>query len=223
MRPGKVRFLAIVAGLCVTLAGCGQPPADPATVQPGGPGMSKEQVDAQDATSRWANDYCIAVSSLVAGLATMPSIDPSTPRRVVQTSSDLLGSMIGGLDKTVQQLRTLPVAPVQEAATARDRAVAQFSGIRERALTAKQHLDAAGTAPTVDQTTMREAQGPLTEVSGVDVLAQLNAVPSLATAAGHAPACQQLTAHEGPASQTPSVPSAPAMPTTSVGSEPPFS
>ncbi|HVV12311.1 hypothetical protein [Amycolatopsis sp.] len=196
MRPGKIRFLAVLAGLCAILAGCGQPPVDTAATQPGGPGLSKDDVDRQDATSRWANDYCIAVGSLVDGLATMPSIDPSTPRRTVQTSSDLLASMIGGLDKTVQQLRTLPAAPVPEAATARDSAVAQFAGIRARAATAKQHLDAAGAATTVDQDTLGEAQGPLAEVSKVDVLAGLNSVPTLATAAAHAPVCQQLTARE---------------------------
>lgn len=194
MRPGKIGFLAIVTGLCVTLAGCGRAPAQGNQIQSGGPGLSLAEVQQQDATARWANDYCIAVGSLVDGLATMPTVDPSTPRRAVQTSSDLLGSMIGGLDKAVQGLRVLPPSPVPEGDAVRTDTVNELTGVRSRAAEAKQHLDAASAAPTIAQSTLGEASGPLAEVSKLNLLAGLDTVPDLRTAVAHAPVCQQLTA-----------------------------
>jgi hypothetical protein len=198
VRPGKFGFLVVLTGLCVSLAACGQPPADPGTVQAGGPGLSKDDVERQDAITQWANDYCVAVGSLVGDLATMPSVDPSTPQRAVRTSSDLLGSMIGGLDKTVQGLQTLPPAPVADGGSVRATAVAELTGIRGRAATAKQHLDAARDRTSVDQNTLGEARGPLDEVSKLDLLSAFNAAPELETAAAHAPVCQQLTTRPTP-------------------------
>ncbi|WP_235022863.1 hypothetical protein [Amycolatopsis alkalitolerans] len=155
--------------------------------------MSKSDVERQDAATRWANDYCIAVGSLVAGLATMPSVDPSSPRRAVQTSSELLGSMIGGLDKAVASLRALPPAPVPQGDAVRGDTVAELTGVRARAAAAKQRLDAAGSAPTINQTTLGEAKGPLDEVSKLNLLAGFDTVPDLELAVAHAPVCQQLT------------------------------
>lgn len=193
MRPGKTSFLVMITGLCVGLAGCGRPPAEPDTIQPGGPGLSQGEVQRQDAISRWANDYCIAVGSLVDGLAAMPSVDPSTPRRAVQTSSDLLGSMIGGLDKAVQGLQALPASPVPEGNTVRTNTVTELTAVRTRAAEAKQHLDDAGDDPTIDRDTLGAARGPLDEVSKLNLLAGFDLVPDLQTAVAHAPVCQQLT------------------------------
>ncbi|GAB3006130.1 hypothetical protein LWP59_36460 [Amycolatopsis acidiphila] len=193
MRPGKLGFLAILTGLCVGLAGCGRPPVQQDAIQPGGPGLSQVEVQRQDATTRWANDYCIAVGSLVDGLATMPTVDPSTPRRAVQTSSDLLGSMIGGLDNAVRGLRALPASPVPEGDSVRAGTVTELTGVRTRAAAAKQRLDAASNDPTIDQQTLGEASAPLAEVSKLDLLAGFDAVPDLRTAVAHAPVCQQLT------------------------------
>ncbi|WP_236796298.1 hypothetical protein [Amycolatopsis sp. GM8] len=194
MRPGKIGFLAVLTGLCVGLVACGQTPArqERNEIQPGGPGISQVEVQRQDAITRWANDYCIAVGSLVDGLATMPTVDPSTPRRAVQTSSDLLGSMIGGLDKAVTGLRALPPAPVPEGDAARAGTVTRLTGVRDRAAAAKKRLDDAGDAPTISQQTLGEAHGPLDEVSKLDLLAGFDA-PDLQFAVAHAPVCQQLT------------------------------
>ncbi|GHF74833.1 hypothetical protein FHX82_002185 [Amycolatopsis bartoniae] len=194
MRPGKIGSLAILTGLCVGLAGCGRPPAESDALQPGGPGLSQRDVQRQDAITQWANDYCVAVGSLVDNLATMPTVDPSTPRRAVETSSDLLGSMIGGLDHAVEGLRALRPAPLPEGDTVRAQTVTDLTGVRTRAADAKQRLDAAGDDPTIDQETLGEARGPLDEVSKLDLLSGLDAVPDLRTAVAHAPVCRQLTA-----------------------------
>ncbi|MTD59479.1 hypothetical protein GKO32_36675 [Amycolatopsis sp. RM579] len=189
----------MITGLCLGLAACGQAPTrQQDEIHTGGPGLSQGQVQRQDAVTRWTNDYCIAVGSLVDGLATMPTVDPSTPRRAVQTSSDLLGSMISGLDKAVTGLRTLPAAPVPEADGARAETVAKLTGVRTRAAVAKQHLDEAGAAPRIDQDTLGEARGPLDEVSKLNLLAGFDAVPDLEFAVTHAPVCQQLTVRTTP-------------------------
>jgi hypothetical protein len=190
----RTGFLVVLAGLCVALAGCGRQPADPGAVQPGGPGLTKQDVQYQDAVDAWADGYCGAVGSLVDGLATMPTVDPSTPRRAVQTSSDLLGSMIGGLDNASRGLRALPPSPVAGGDSVRAGTLVEFAGIRDRAAAAKQRLDTARDDPSIDKNTLGEASGPLSEVSKLNVLSGFDAVPELALAAGRAPVCQQLTA-----------------------------
>jgi len=131
----------------------------------------------------------------------MPTVDPSTPRRAVQTSSDLLNSMIGGLDNAKHGLEELPPSPVAGGDSVRATAITEFDGIRGRAAAAKQRLDAAKDAPSIDQQTLGQASGPLDEVSRLDLLAGFQSYPDLATAAGQAPVCRQLTAR---ASTTPS-------------------
>ncbi|NIH78117.1 hypothetical protein [Amycolatopsis viridis] len=190
MRPGQSVFLVVLTGLCVGLSGCGRPPA---STDPGGPGLSREQVQLQDAEARWADDYCVAVGSLVEKLVTMPSVDPSTPQRAVRSSSELLGSVIDGLDRALDGLHTMPPSPVPEGEAVRERAVSDFQGVRDRAAAARQRLDA--TAPgAIDAATLGQANGPLTEVAGLDLLDRFDAVPELATAVAHAPVCRQLAA-----------------------------
>ena len=193
MRPGKTGLLVILAGLGMALAGCGQQPTESASAQPGGPGLSRQDVERQDAVDAWADGYCGAVGSLVDGLATMPAVDPSTPRRAVQTSSDLLGSMIGGLDKASHGLQALPPAPVAGGESVRTSELTAFAGIRGRAAAAKQRLDAARASPSIDKDTLGAASGPLDEVSKLNLLSGFDAVPDLARAATEAPVCRQLT------------------------------
>lgn len=195
MRPGKIGFLAVTAGLVIGLVSCGRAPEQSDAITAGGPGLTQDEVQRQDAAADWADDYCTAVGVLVDDLARMPAVDPTTPRRAVQTSGDVLGAMIGGLDKTVGGLRALPPAPVADGGAVRDNTINQLTGVRERAAAAKQQLDGAGNAPQISQTTLGAARGPLDEVSKIDLLAGLNSVPDLQTAAAHAPVCQQLTAH----------------------------
>jgi len=189
VRPGQSVFLVVLTGLCVGLSGCGQP--SPRT-EPGGPGMSREQVQLQDAAARWADDYCVAVGSLVEGLATMPSVDPSSPQRAVRTSSELLGSVVDGLDRALDGLTKLPPSPVPGGDQVRAQAVTDFQGVRDRASAARQRLDS--TKPgDIDEATLGQAHGPLDEVAHLDLLNRFDALPDLATAVAHAPVCQQLT------------------------------
>lgn len=203
MRAGKAVFLVVLTGLLTALVACGQLPATSGVDQPGGPGLSMEEVNRQDTATRWANDYCIAVGSLVDGLATMPAIDPSTPQRAVRTSSDLLASMISGLDNAVRALEELSPSPVAGGERVRTDAIARFTGIRDRAAVAKQRLDNARNTTTIDQQTLGAARGPLDEVAKLDLLAGFTAIPDLITASTHAPVCEQLTTRESPESTTP--------------------
>ncbi|HKS45329.1 MAG TPA: hypothetical protein VJT49_09480 [Amycolatopsis sp.] len=198
MPAGKALFLVVLTGLCAVLGACGRPPAPSAGIVPGGPGLSKDDVDRQDAASRWANDYCVAVGSLVDELATMPSVDPSSPQRAVRTSSDLLASMISGLDKAVQGLHNLPPSPVAGGDKVRGDAVSQFTVVREHAAEAKKRLDKARDATQIDQQTLGAARDPLNEVSKIDLLNGFTTVPELLTASEHAPVCEQLLTREPP-------------------------
>lgn len=194
MRPGKIGVLAVTTGLLVGLVACGRPPARTDAISAGGPGLSQSGVERQDAVTGWADSYCTAVGSLVDDLARMPAVDPSTPRRAVRTSSDVLDTVIGGLDKSVDGLRALPPSPVPEGDSVRSDTITRLTGVRDRAAEAKKRLDDAGDAPQIDQATLGAARGPLDEVSGIDLLAGLNSVPELQTAAAHAPVCRQLSA-----------------------------
>lgn len=192
MRAGKALFLVVLTGLGAGLVACGQAPVGSGT-DVSGPGLSQAEVARQDAATRWANDYCVAVGSLVDGLATMPSVDPSSPRRAVETSSDLLASMVGSLEGAVRKLDRLPPSPVEGGDKMRTDTVAEFTGIRDRATVAKQRLDVMRDATTIDQQTIGVARGPLDEVAKLDVLAGLDGVPELLAASVHAPVCQKLT------------------------------
>lgn len=198
MRPGKIGFLAMATGLLVGLVGCGRPPAAQDSVQAAGPGLTLSDVQRQDAVTGWAGQYCTAVGALVDDLAHMPAVDPSTPRRAVQTSSDVLGAVLSGLDRTVGGLRALPPAPVPEGDAVRADTITELTGVRGRAAEAKQRLDDASGSTRIDQATLGAARAPLDEVSRIDLLAGMNAVPELQTAVAHAPVCQQLTARATP-------------------------
>lgn len=190
MRAGRYLFLVVLTGVFAALAACGQPPP---TEPSGGPGLSKAEVDRQDAATQWANDYCSAVGSLVDGLATMPTVDPSTPQRTVRTSSDLLASVITGLDRATQELEELPPSPVPGGDKVRADALTRFNDVRDQAEVAKTQLDNAGEKGTIDQRTLGVARGPLDEVAKLDLLAGFDSSVDLATARAHAPVCEQLT------------------------------
>ncbi|WP_246127936.1 hypothetical protein [Amycolatopsis rhizosphaerae] len=201
MRPRTVVFLLLCAGLCAGLASCGRP-----VVAPGTSGVSRQatstESDRQNAITQWANDYCVAVGSLVDELANLPAIDPSSPRRAVETSGALLGTMIGGLDKAVDGLRALSPGPVPGADQARDTMVERFTGVRADAAAAKQRLDRARGAASIPPGILRDARGPLDEVAAIDPLSGFASVPELSAGAQRAPVCRQLTERET-APQTP--------------------
>ncbi|NIJ10067.1 hypothetical protein FHU38_000411 [Saccharomonospora amisosensis] len=202
MRPRMtVLAAAVVTALASSVTACGQQP----TTQPGaqfgattaGPGMSEEEIRRQDATTSWADGYCRAVSELVVSLSTMPDIDPSSPQRASRTSSELLGVMVGGLDRTIEGLDRLEPAPSRSAEQVKANAVANYKGIRTSALKAKRALDAARDAEA-SRAAIGSVKGPLERIGRVNLLEGFAGVPELSQAIARAPACRQLT-DKGPA------------------------
>ncbi|WP_199431573.1 hypothetical protein [Qaidamihabitans albus] len=201
MRPRSTVLAALVTALGLSLAGCGQqarvPPGEQPEANSRGPGLSAEEARLQSDTTLWADGYCGAVSQLVSSLAQMPSVDPSTPRRASRTSSDLLGVMIDGLERTVVRLEGLGPAPVPGADDVKTKAVRTYTAIRDRALGAKQDLDAAADAEA-SRAAMSSAEGPLDEIGRLNLLEGFDSIPELKTASLRAPTCRQLT-EESPA------------------------
>ena len=200
MRLRKTVLAAIALGLCLSLAACGQP----RRVQPGAqqPGSATETT--QDPAAQWADDYCGAVVQLVQTLSTMPAVDPRTPQQASRTSSELLGSVIGGLDRTLSGLNGLGPSPAIGGDTVRRDAIATFSGIRSRAASAKQRIDTASADVNATRQALAGAAAPLDEISKVDLLQGIDSVPVLAAASKRAPACEPLTANGASAHVTPS-------------------
>lgn len=207
VRPRMTFLAAAAVGAVLAVgAGCGQPqsPASPASQAPeqpregqSGPGLTSDEVQREDATTRWADGYCLAVGELVQSMSTMPMIDPSTARRAARTSSELLGSMIDGLDRTVSGLRELGAAPVPVGERVRAEAIAEYTAIRDHAAEVKSSLDAAQD-PAASREAISATGGPLDEIAAINLLAGFESAPELATARERAPACRNLTEH-GPA------------------------
>ncbi|WP_307831910.1 hypothetical protein [Prauserella cavernicola] len=159
---------------------------------PPGPGLTAEEVRHEDATTAWAGGYCGAVSELVRSFSEMPSIDPSTPQEASRTSSELLGSMIGGLDRTLDGLDRLARAPVADGDRIKEQAVTAYTNIRDRAVGAKQQLDAA-TTEEASRAAIGSVRAPLDEIGRISLLDGFDAVPELKEASLKAPQCTELT------------------------------
>lgn len=203
MRPRMPVLAALVTALGLGVVGCGQPsrtapPAGESAARSSGAAMSAEEIQQQDAVTAWADGYCGAVSELVRSVSTMPQIDPSTPAQASRTSSELLGVMIGGLDRTLQRLGSLGRAPVTAAERMKADAVATYAGIRDRAVDAKQQLDAA-TTTEASTAAIGAVRRPLEEIGRLDLLAGFDAVPELRQASARAGRCLQLTEQGGTA------------------------
>lgn len=211
MRPGRTVLTALVTGLCLAVGSCGQPQDSPETASstddPAGPGISTGEAHRLDATARWADRYCGAVAGVFERISTGPAVNPTTAEQAAQTSSELLGTLITGVDDAVRNLQRLGPSPVPAGEDVKAAAVAQFSGIRERAGAAKQELDAAPGDLAASRHAIDAARGPLSEVSQIDLLDGLNSGPELAAATQRAPTCQQLSAHATPSPDSRGVPS----------------
>jgi hypothetical protein len=183
----------------LSLAGCGQP----ARLKTAAQQEDSASPVAQDPAANWADAYCGAVVQLVQTLSTMPVVDPSTPQQAARTSSELLGSVISGLDRTVSGLHGLSSSPVAGGDQVRDNAIAAFDRIRSRAVAAKVRIDAASN----DTTALRQAIGgagvPLTEISKVDLLQGFDALPALTAASKRAANCEPLTSKDSSPHLTP--------------------
>jgi hypothetical protein len=106
VRPRSTVFAALTTTITIGLAGCGQQAASQAPA--GDQGLSVTTVVPQaDPAARWADGYCGAVTHLVRALAALPVVDPSTPQKASRTSSDLLSSVVGGLDQSLAGLKAL--------------------------------------------------------------------------------------------------------------------
>lgn len=189
MRPRNTVLAALALGLAVILAACGQQQAGlrPAARESGGQ---------NDPAAGWADQYCGAVVQLVQTLSTMPPVDPSTPLRASRTSSELLGSIIGGLDRTLSGLNNLGPSPVAGGDAVRFDAIGTFSGLRSRAAAAKDRLDTSTNDTAETQQALLGASAPLDEISKLDLLQGIGSIPELAAASKRAPACEPLAVKE---------------------------
>ncbi|MFF5991082.1 hypothetical protein [Prauserella flavalba] len=196
MRPRMTVLAAVVLALGgLGLAGCGQPRTQPGAQQAAessGPGLTADEVRREDATTAWAGGYCAAVSELVRSFSRMPTIDPTTPQQASRTSSELLGVMIGGLDRTLDGLDRLSRAPLSDGERIKAQAVSRYVGIRDRAVGAKQQLDAA-TTEEASRAAIGSVRAPLEEIGRVSLLDGFDAVPELKEASLRAPQCKELT------------------------------
>lgn len=191
MRPRSTVLAALTTTITIGLAGCGQPTAtqSPARDQ----GLSVTTVVPQaDPAARWADGYCGAVTHLVRALAALPTVDPSTPQQASRTSSDLLTSVVGGLDQSLAGLNALGAPPVASADGGREDVIGQFAAIREQAENARQRIEAVRGDATATKAALGEARATLDRIDALDYLKGLKDVPALEAAGQRAPACRQL-------------------------------
>lgn len=191
MRPRSTVFAALTTTITIGLAGCGQQAASQAPA--GDQGLSVTTVVPQaDPAARWADGYCGAVTHLVRALAALPVVDPSTPQKASRTSSDLLSSVVGGLDQSLAGLEALGAPPVPSADGGRKDVIGQFSEIRSQAENARQRIDAARGDAAATKEALGEAKATLDRIDALDYLKGVKDIPALAAAEQRAPACRQL-------------------------------
>ncbi|SFW59125.1 hypothetical protein [Amycolatopsis australiensis] len=189
MRPRSTVFAALTTMIAIGLAGCGQAPPAPPRDQ----GLPVTTVAPQaDPAARWADAYCDAVTHLVRTLAQLPAVDPSTPQQASRTSSDLLSSVVAGLDRSLAGLNALGAPPVPSADGGREDVIGQFTGIRQQAESARQRIDAVRGDAAATKAALGEAKATLDRLDALDYLKGLRAAPALAAAEQRAPACRQL-------------------------------
>ncbi|WP_206789537.1 hypothetical protein [Amycolatopsis sp. MtRt-6] len=190
MRLRSTVFAALTTTIAIGLAGCGQPATDP---PPPDQDLQVTTVVPQaDPAARWAAGYCDAVTHLVRALAALPAVDPSTPQKASRTSSDLLSSVVDGLDRSLAGLNALGAPPVPSADAGRKDVIGQFAEIRAEAENARRRIDAARGNATATKAALGEARATLDRIDALDYLSGLKDVPALAAAEQRAPACRDL-------------------------------
>ncbi|AXB45684.1 hypothetical protein A4R43_26980 [Amycolatopsis albispora] len=202
-------FAAVVVGVGVLLGACGQPVGENATGSRIGQGAQPQSAPESDPEVTWANQYCGAVVGLLETMAGMPRVDPTSPQSAATTASDMLGTLVGGLDRTLVNLNGLPASPAPGGDQAKRAAVDSYTGIRDRVQQAKQQLDSAGPGTRQGQEAISAAGNALDEIASADLLSGLAAAPRLQDASRRAPTCSSLT-EEGsaPSLATPPPPTA---------------
>ncbi|MFI6030580.1 hypothetical protein [Amycolatopsis magusensis] len=208
MRPRMGVFAAVV-GVGVLLGACGQPSGENGTGTLVEPGAQPRSAPEGDPAVTWTNQYCGAVVGLLETMAGMPRVDPTSPQTAANTASEMLGTLVGGLDRTLVNLNGLPASPAPGGDEVKQAAVNSYTGIRERVQHAKNQLDAAGPGTKDGQAAISEAGDALDEIAKADLLSGLNASPVLWTASRQAPTCSSLTGESGsPSLATPPPPTA---------------
>ncbi|WP_410637207.1 hypothetical protein [Amycolatopsis sp. lyj-346] len=191
MRQRSTVFAALTTTIAIGLAGCGQP----ATVQspPRDQDLPVTTVVPQaDPAASWASGYCTAVTHLVRALAALPVVDPSTPQKASRTSSDLLSSVVDGLDRSLAGLNALGAPPLPSADSGREAVIGQFAEIRAEAENARRRIEAAHGNASATKAALGQARATLDRIDALDYLKGLKDVPALASAEQRAPACRQL-------------------------------
>lgn len=187
MRPRSTVIAALATGIGLGLAGCGQPAVTSHARQEGLATVSASA----DPASAWAEGYCGAVTQLVRTLATLPSVDPTTPQQASRTSSELMVSVVGGLDRTSAALENLGPSPVAGGDALRTAMVEQLDDIRARADEVRRRIDTSSN-PEATKVALRDARASLDELARMDLLRGLRDVPQLAAASGRIQGCQNL-------------------------------
>ncbi|WP_410563775.1 hypothetical protein [Amycolatopsis sp. cmx-4-61] len=191
MRQRSTVFAALATTITIGLAGCGQPA--PAPSPPRDQDLPVTTVVPRaDPAARWAGGYCDAVTHLVRALAALPAVDPSTPQNASRTSSDLLSSVVAGLDESLAGLKALGAPPVASADGGRKDVIAQFAGIRAEAENARRRIEAARGNAAATKDALGQARATLDRIDALDYLKGLKDVPALAAAQQRAPSCRRL-------------------------------
>ncbi|QKV81484.1 hypothetical protein HUT10_30385 [Amycolatopsis sp. Hca4] len=175
----------------MALAGCGQPAEVQAPPRDQDLPVTTPAPPA-DPVASWAGGYCDAVTHLVRALAALPAVDPSTPQKASRTSSDLLSSVVDGLDESLAGLHALGSPPVPSADGGRQAVIGQFAAIRAEAETARHRIEAARGNASATKEALGQARATLDRIDALDYLKGLKDVPALAAAEQRAPACGRL-------------------------------
>ncbi|MGW3996224.1 hypothetical protein ACWEF6_22260 [Amycolatopsis sp. NPDC004772] len=191
MRQRTTVFAALTTTIAIGLAGCGQPAEVQAPPRDQDvPVMTPSP--RPDPVASWASGYCDAVTHLVGALASLPAVDPSTPQKASRTSSDLLASVVDGLDQSLAGLNALGAPPLPSADGGRQDVIGQFTAIRVDAENARQRIEAARGNAAATKEALGQARATLDRIDALDYLKGLKDVPALAAAEQRTPACRRL-------------------------------
>ena len=191
MRLRSTVIAALTTTMAIGLTGCGQPPATRPPAQDHGLSVTTV-VPQADPVATWAGAYCDAMTHLVRALAALPTVDPSTPQQASRTSSALLSSVVGGLDRSLAGLTALGAPPVPSADGGREAVIRQFAEIRAQAENARERVERVRGDAAATKEALGQARAALDRIDALDYLEGLKGIPALAAAEQRAPACRQL-------------------------------
>ena len=189
MRPRWMTLAALTTTFVLALSACGQ---SPVRTMPGSGGVAETAPPQADPVEGWAAGYCGAVAHLVQALASLPVVDPTSPQRASETSSNLLASLVGGLDQSLAGLNALGPPPFAAAEQGRRTVAGRFGDIRRQAEYVRHHIDAVRGDPVATKAALGDARATLDRVADLNLLEGLQGSPRLADAGQRIPGCQAL-------------------------------